>query len=589
MDKKTVVAFVLIFVILILMPVYYKWVKPPQENESVPTELPMGIDRTIDSDPGNEPSSVSKKTSVAPGPIQENANAIVYEIESDLYRAKISTIGGGTIQSFILKNYERHVSGDTTLVELINTDMRKPLFLSYISIDGDSVNLNQNFDLIDASTAINQDKKFIVHDSETLRLTFGLRFANESRVTKTYTFYGNKYDIDLTTDMSQLQKYAATNFYELAWEGGLSYTEALTKDEIFYSKAYAYSGRELVTVNAKSGKRDNALFKGSTDWTALRTKYFAVVLLPETPALGYILSSHGIPLKGNDFRKIFAMHIRLPIEKPSNTKIFIGPLDHSEIKRLHPELDKIMTFGFRLIRPISKGILWTFIEMHKFIPNYGLVLIIFSILIKAALTPLTNRSTRSMLEMQKLQPKIQAIREKFPNDPKRVNEETMKLYKEHSVNPMGGCLPLLLQMPILFALFTIFRSTIELRQAPFIFWITDLSAPDTVFTLPFSIPIYGMHVNILPMIMAISTIVQQKLTASSSTNPQQKMMSYMMPIMFFFMFNQFPSGLNLYYTLFNILSVVQQKLLPPKPKSPKKGPSTFQMLREMQAKAKKIK
>ena len=163
----------------------------------------------------------------------------------------------------------------------------------------------------------------------------------------------------------------------------------------------------------------------------------------------------------------------------------------------------------------------------------------------------------------------------------------MKLYKEHGVNPMGGCLPLLLQMPILIALFTVFRTTIELRHAPFIWWITDLSAPDTIFTLPFTIPIYGQYVNVLPVIMALSTILQQKLSGTTSTNPQQKMMMYMMPIMFFFMFNQFPSGLNLYYTLFNLLTVAQQKLIPAKSKPKKQRTSTLETLRKIQSKTKR--
>jgi YidC/Oxa1 family membrane protein insertase len=193
---------------------------------------------------------------------------------------------------------------------------------------------------------------------------------------------------------------------------------------------------------------------------------------------------------------------------------------------------------------------------------------------------------QSMKEMQKLQPKIEELRKKYQNDPQRLNTEQMKLYKEHGVNPMGGCLPLLLQMPILIALFTVFRTTIELRHAPFIWWITDLSAPDTIYTLPFSIPIYGQHVNVLPIIMALSTILQQKMTSSSSTNPQQKMMTYMMPIMFFFMFNQFPSGLNLYYTLFNLLTVAQQKFIPANPKRKSNRPSTLETLRQLKSKTK---
>jgi YidC/Oxa1 family membrane protein insertase len=219
--------------------------------------------------------------------------------------------------------------------------------------------------------------------------------------------------------------------------------------------------------------------------------------------------------------------------------------------------------------------------MHLFIPNYGWVLIIFSVLLKIVLTPLTNSSTRSMKEMQNIQPQLNALQEKYASDPQRLNNERLKLMREHGVNPMGGCLPLLLQMPILWALFIVFRTTIELRQAPFIFWITDLSAPDTIFTLPFSIPIYGSQVNVLPFIMAISQLVQQKISGASG-GKQQKVMMYFMTIFFFFLFNQFPSGLNLYYTLYNILSIIQQKYFPPKPKPKKPRKTNSQRLRQYQ-------
>lgn len=595
MDKRSVMAFVVIFVILILMPVYYKWVTPESDDAGIPQDSISIADtppetrrpsaqRTEGTTRAERPKMQLRSREALP-----KQDETVYSIENDVYRIQLSSIGGGTIRSSVLKEYNKSVDSDS-LVELINPSRKNPLILRFISIDGDSAILDQNYELSYNSMPIGHHNRLEVQNDEKLVLTFTLAIDDGVEVRKTFTFYGDRYQIDLKTDLSEAQDYAATSYYELSWDGGLSYTEALTKDEIYYSKAYAFSGNELETVNAKSGKYDLEQFRGSTDWMAIRTKYFCSVFIPERPALGYTISSKGIPMQGNEYQKIFSMHLQLPIDRPMTTTIFIGPLDHALIKSMDTELDQIMTFGFKLIRPISKGILWTFKKMNSFIPNYGLVLIIFSILVKVLLSPLTNRSTRSMMEMQKLQPKITALREKYSEDAQKLNEETMKLYKEHGVNPMGGCLPLLLQMPILIALFTIFRSTIELRHAPFILWITDLSSPDTVYTLPFSIPIYGNHVNVLPFIMVISTFIQQKLTTSASGNPQQKMMAYMMPIFFFFLFNQFPSGLNLYYTLFNILSVVQQKLLPPKPKKPKKSKqSTFQALREMQAKYNKRK
>tara|TARA_B000000609_G_C23941714_1_gene224031 strand:- start:6 stop:548 length:543 start_codon:yes stop_codon:yes gene_type:complete len=165
-----------------------------------------------------------------------------------------------------------------------------------------------------------------------------------------------------------------------------------------------------------------------------------------------------------------------------------------------------------------------------------------------------------MKAMTSIQPEVQKLRDKYKNDPQRVSQETLKLYKTHGVNPLGGCLPMLLQMPLLFALFIVFRSTIELRGAPFLFWIDDLSRPDALIDLPFFIPLYGDQISILPLIMGLSMFVQQKMSTVSA-NPQQKMMTQFMSVFMIVLFNQFPSGLNLYYTLFNILTILQQRFI----------------------------
>ena len=162
-----------------------------------------------------------------------------------------------------------------------------------------------------------------------------------------------------------------------------------------------------------------------------------------------------------------------------------------------------------------------------------------------------------MKEMSRVQPLLTEIREKYKSDPQRMNKETMKLYKEHGINPLGGCLPMLLQLPLLGALFIVFRSTIQLRGASFIpGWIDDLSSADTIFTLPFSLPLYGDQFNILPILMAGTMMLQSKMTM---LDPKQKAMVYIMPIFMLLIFNQFPSGLNLYYTMFNVLTIFQQK------------------------------
>jgi YidC/Oxa1 family membrane protein insertase len=266
----------------------------------------------------------------------------------------------------------------------------------------------------------------------------------------------------------------------------------------------------------------------------------------------------------NDGRDAYDIALSFPAKGPTALKLYLGPLEYDKIKAINRELEKTMNFGWGFIRPISKGVLFVLKKMHEFIPNYGYVLILFSFAVKLLVYPLTKKSYQSTAAMQQLQPEIAALKDKHSSNPQKLNQATMKLYKEKGVNPLGGCLPMLLQMPLLFALFQVFRTTIELRAEPFVWWIKDLSAPDAVFTLPFSIPIYGSHVAILPILMVVSMFIQQRMmSGGAAQQPQQKTMQYFMTGFFFLMFNSFPSGLNLYYTLFNVLTIAQQKLIPP--------------------------
>lgn len=583
MDKRTILAFVLIFVIILIMPSYLRMISHQEEGR--PPAQP------VDDRPPMTPQTEEvrplqpKREKKIESELRESVQDQTYEIDTELYHATVSSRGGGTITSFVLKEYQMFLENDTTQVELINSDAALfPLLLRYISIDGDSVIMDYHFEAL-ASNSREGVIRLTGNDSTTLG--FVLKNRNDDIIArKNLTFTGNTYLIGIETDLRNLRNEMAIPEYEISWDGGLAYTEQNLSDEIRYSKSYALSGGELEALDVKNGKIEQTRFTGKTDWTAIRTKYFAAAILAKNPTGGYRLWAHGVPLSGKEYYKNYAMHLSLPVDQINRADLYVGPLDYTIIRRLDEELVNIMSLG-KILRPISKAVLWIFIRLRQVVPNYGWVLIIFAFLVKIVLYPLTNKSMRSMKEMQRLQPRLEELRAKYKNDPQKMSAEQMKLYKEHGVNPMGGCLPLLLQMPILIALFTVFRTTIELRHAPFILWITDLSAPDTVYTLPFSIPLYGKYVNVLPIIMALSTILQQKLSSTSTSNPQQRMMMYLMPVMFFFIFNQFPSGLNLYYTLFNILTILQQKYLPARSKPKKKRPSTLDQLRKLQAKTKR--
>ena len=215
-----------------------------------------------------------------------------------------------------------------------------------------------------------------------------------------------------------------------------------------------------------------------------------------------------------------------------------------------------MNFGWSIIKPFSKMILWIIKSLHNTLGlNYGLALIVLGVIMRIVMGPLTKKSAESSAKMQEVAPLQKKIQEKYKDNPQQLQKEMGALWKKHGVNPISGCLPMLLQWPILMSLFIVFRSTVEFRGQPFIFWIKDLSQPDYILDLPFHIPMYGSAIAVLPIIMGISMFLTMGITMQDKS---QKPMMYFMNTFFILIFNSFPSALTLYYTVFNFLSYQQQ-------------------------------
>lgn len=258
---------------------------------------------------------------------------------------------------------------------------------------------------------------------------------------------------------------------------------------------------------------------------------------------------------------------------------YAGPKEYDRLRQLSrsfPEdrqYQKVMSFGGFTF--IAVPLLKTLKFCYGLIPNYGVAIILLTILIKVILYPLDQKSYRSMKEMQKVQPLIAELRKKYKDDPRQVQIEQMKLFKEHKVNPLGGCLPLLLQMPVLIAMFSMMRTAVELRRAPFILWIKDLSEPDAILDWGVRIPIIGHTLNILPVLLVVTFILQTKISkvgsASTQQDPQQKVMGHFMTVFFGIIFYNMPSGLNLYFAVSTVLRAVQQYFVQKKDNSPAWG------------------
>ena len=482
-------------------------------------------------------------------------------VTTPLYEMHFSNRGGGTLEKVYLDQY---LLKDSSRVQLISDQARGVLSNQFIGYDVEDFNTQDL--LAVCSLGEGYDFNFAVYD-QPASFSFELSLAAGAKIIKTFTFYPDSFHFDLSQELINFDQVNAGRYFATSWSGGVAPTEQNRKDDLYYSEMYALLGDDSSPSDYSADEdRETEVQTALTSWVGTRSKYFTAILIPEAPVSEFKMDRYQTA-GGNDFsQKIFNFDVRDSFDRrnavsQSNYRVYIGPLDYDVLKGYNLSFEEMMNWGWFGL--IGKGALWVFKSLYSVIPNYGIVLIIFSILVKLLLAPLTKKQFSSTQSMQQAQPQIAGLKEKYKDDPKRLNEETMKLYKELGVNPLGGCLPLVIQMPILIAMFNLFRTTIELRGAAFgglEFWISDLSLPDTVGNIA------GVDINLLPIIMSATMMLQQKLMSpATNSNPQMKNMPYIMTAVFFFMFYTFPSGLNLYYTLFNIMSIVQQKLTPTKP------------------------
>ena len=550
MDRNTLLAFFLIALVLLFTPKYMEIFAPQpttNENTSLENQKEVGFDSEPIINAERPRPTLQKKQSS----LNDKHESKMTTVETGLYIANVSSVNGGSIQDFLLKEF---LTSDSLEVNTISRNRKNNLEIEIQDLNGDPIPLNGNWKL---KRKLNRTDS---HLNQTLE--YSLEVFKNKFIKKSLSFSPDNYTVKINLDFSEIKDliYRDVRF---SWKGGLSTTEKDSVDDKTYFKVAVYQGEELEELKVKEGQNETKKLNGSTDWGAIRTKYFVSALIPKSPETIRFAEVSGRATNQEQYDLAFVFDCF----QESSFTLYHGPLEYEKIKSLDVDLDAVMDFGWSFIRPISKGVLFTLKRMHDYIPNYGVVLIVFSLLIKVLVFPLTKKSYQSTSAMQEIQPEVNKLREKFKNNPQKLNQATMQLYKTKGVNPLGGCLPMLLQMPLLFALFQVFRTTIELRNEPFVWWIKDLSSPDVIIDLPFTIPLYGDHVAFLPILMALSTYVQQKMMTGGIQQPQQKMMQNFMMVFFFLIFNNFPSGLNLYYTLFNVLTIAQQKLIPNKPKT----------------------
>lgn len=562
MDKRTVLAMALIALIVILWPFYMEWVSPPPKV-SMPTRHLMDsslVQRPIDT-VRVEPilkKVVDKDTSHALSSIPEKW----ITVNTSLYTARISNKGGGTIHQWSLHKFK---DSHGEYVDFVDEDRNLDLSFVFHNRKISVSSMNFHSSVTDSSVDLTTQKRFVV--------SYTLRLDSERSIVQTTIFYDNTYHVDRTVQFLGFGDDINGSEYYVEWVGGLEHTEADSMGEASYQKAYAMLGDEIQEFDIADKTSDEIGFTGITKWVATRTKYFAAYIIPKekdgsgVKFLGTTKSENGRVVRKNH---MVSLAMKFENGKVDSITVYIGPLDYGILNSYNENLGQILEWGWAIIKPLTKGILYTLNFLYAIIPNYGWVIVVFTFLVKIVLYPLTHKSYVGMQKMKEVMPRQKEIQRKFKGDSVKMQQEMMKLYKEIGYNPVSGCLPMLIQMPLLFPIYQVFNQTLDMRQAGFFGWISDLSRPDTVYVLHTGLPLIGdFHVNPLPIIMTIMTFVQQKIAPMTpmgdDSDPaqrfNQKFMMYGMPIMFFFLFNNFPSGLVLYWTIFNVLTVFQQYLM----------------------------
>lgn len=557
MDRNTIIGFLLIGLVLMVWMYFNAPPPPPPGQTGKDTLITQGQKRAEKTPPlpvetkGGEPADTLGKFFSADGQGVERR----FAVETDDYRVELST-RGGSIVSWVEKRFKTWDGYPVDLIPQGGSDFH----LLFTTADGKLISTKGLY--FEGGGRNGEVVRLSPHDSATI--DFILPVTGGGRIVKSLTFYGALTSFDAAYRFEDLQNVIANYEYQVTWDGGMRYVEHNTINESNFAKASVFAGGELTEVDAtKLGETVKQNISGRVAWVAQRNKYFATAIIPrEKESQGAYLEGWREPLPDQGAREVYNMALRMPFTakalETDRFTVYVGPLDFDGVKKYGVELERIMSLGAAwIIRPISEYVIIPLFKLiHYVIPNYGFVLIVFSLIIKIVLHPLTRTSMRSMQKMQALQPMMTEIREKYKDDPQKMNQSVMRLYKEYGVNPAGGCLPMLLQLPILYALWAVFSSTIELRQASFMFWIHDLSVPDVITDLPFRIPLFGINqLSGLALLMGVTMLVQQKMSVK---DPRQQAMVYMMPILMTLMFNGFPAGLNLYYFVFNLLSIGQQ-------------------------------
>ena len=532
-NKNLVLAMVLMLAVWLGFSFFFPPQKEqqPESVQSTPVVASQAQEETIVIEEVAEVETlpVTGETSVSTA-VQTSTPAREITVETDKYQA-IFTTDGARLISFKLKDYMETAAKDSTPVQMYETGPLRYSTLRTTGAEGFGLSENARFETTSASV-VN------VNNQDHLEISFKHIAANGMQFVKSFKVRGDEYVIDMALELS--------NESQTPLRGTVNLAMVQRWDESLKADSYSFSGPatlvkdDIDEVDVDDLKEGAVSYGKDITWTSFQTKYFLSVVVPGDNTVERVQ----LQRKGDAIENVLESSyftLQAGEKRTLDYFVFIGPKEPAQLTAAGHQLEKIVSFGFFNLLAQPLFLVLTF--FYGFLQNYGIAIILLTAVIKIIFWPLTHKSYSSMKSMQKLQPEMAKLREKFKNDKERLNKEMMQLYKTHSVNPLGGCLPMIVQIPVFFALYQVLLNSIALRHAPFAFWLTDLAAKD---------PYY-----ITPVLMGASMFVQQKMTPTTA-DPMQAKIFMMMPIVFTFMFLNFPSGLVIYWLVNNLLTILQQ-------------------------------
>lgn len=572
MDRNNVIGFILIFILVtawayLSSPTQEELAQQRQEQitrdslAALAQSQPMGANLAPEIRPQLE--ALSTEQGIFGSDSVRNVPARTFEVLAGEVVYTMSTKGGGPSQ-ITFTSYNRW---DGSPVQILADTTASAYSFGFISTNNRNIETRS----LTFQTEHNSNRYEIL-EGESRSFTFVADAGDGRKIEKIWTFTYGSYEVDLETRFIGLnQGYIVGNQVDLNFRSRLRFTEKDKTQEGLVTGAYLFAGGELEKLHLSEAGKDQLSASGKVDWVASRTKFFTQVIKPEqetvsTELIGTLTGPHDEAETIHHYTTSVSTY--LGTENSLKYRLFVGPLKYENLKTFDEHAFDMVEMGYSWTTwfsdPLVRFIILPFFStVVGWVGNFGIAIILFAFAVKAVLYPFTTMSYRSMAAMREVQPMMKEIQDKYKDNPQKQQEEVMKLYRREKVNPLGGCLPMLLQFPILITLWRFFQNTIQVRQQDFL-WAADLSAPDFIIDFGFSLPLIGPGIGGFVTLMAAAMVVQSRVSGSGASAgtgvmaQQMKIMQYFFPIMLFVFFNQYASGLSLYYLVFNVLSIIQQ-------------------------------